>query len=95
MFEKIRIFQIFLKRQKCVVFNLNNLYFTKYSILNSRYKWYNIYVKYSIKYTASTLLLLWNEKSAYIVFFPHNNHQFIHLYFSVFQLVSTNCFSIF
>ena len=38
MFEKIRIFQFFLKRQKYVVFNLINLYFTKYSILNSRYK---------------------------------------------------------
>jgi len=42
-----------------------------------------------------TLLLLWNEKSAYMVFFPHNHYQIVYLYFSVFQLVSTNCFSIF
>ncbi len=36
-----------------------------------------------------------NEKSVYMVFFPHNHYQFVYLYFSVFQLVSTNCFSIF
>ena len=35
-----------------------------------------------------------NEKSAYMVFFTHNHYQIVYLYFSVFQLVSTNCFSI-
>ncbi len=35
-----------------------------------------------------------NETSAYMVFFLHNHYQSVYLYFSVFQLVSTNCFSI-
>ncbi len=35
-----------------------------------------------------------NEKSAYMVFIPHNHYQIVYLYFSVFQLASTNCFSI-
>ena len=36
-----------------------------------------------------------NEKSAYMAFIPHNHYQILYLYFSVFQLVSTNCFSYF
>ncbi len=28
-----------------------------------------------------------------MVFIPHNHYQIVYLYFSVFQLVSTNCFS--
>jgi hypothetical protein len=27
-----------------------------------------------------------------MVFIPHNHYQIVYLYFSVFQLVSTNCF---
>jgi hypothetical protein len=30
-----------------------------------------------------------------MVIFPHNHYQSVYLYFSVFQLVSTNCFSIY
>jgi len=26
--------------------------------------------------------------------FPHNHYQIVYIYFSVFQLVSTNCFSV-
>jgi hypothetical protein len=31
-----------------------------------------------------------NETSAYMVFFPRTHYQIVYLYFSVFQLVSTN-----
>jgi len=30
---------------------------------------------------------------AYMVFFPNKDYQIVYLYFSVFQLVATNCFS--
>jgi hypothetical protein len=36
-----------------------------------------------------------NKKSAFIEFIPHNHYQAVYLYFSVFQLVITNCFSIY
>jgi hypothetical protein len=43
------------------------------------------------------LTIFRNEKSAYIVYFTHIyvfiHYQIVCLYFSVFQLVSTNCFS--
>ncbi len=42
-----------------------------------------------------TWLLLRNEKSAYMEFIPHNHYRTVYLYFSVFQLVITHCFSIF
>jgi len=32
-----------------------------------------------------------NEKSAYMIFLAHIHYQIVYLYFSVFQLVSTNC----
>jgi len=35
-----------------------------------------------------------NEKSAYMEFILNNHYKIVYLYFSVFQLVLTNCFSI-
>ena len=46
-------------------------------------------------YLRGTLLLLWNEESAFMVISPHNHYQIVYLYYSVFQIVSTYCFSIF
>jgi hypothetical protein len=36
-----------------------------------------------------------NKKSAFMELIPHNHYQNVYLYFSVFQSVITNCFSIF
>ena len=60
----------------------------------------NIKVSQPFKFVISLYpnLLLFpctNEKSAYMAFIPHNHYQILYLYFSVFQLVSTNCFSYF
>ncbi len=36
-----------------------------------------------------------NKKSAFMEFILNNHYKIVYLYFSVFQLVITNCFSIF
>jgi len=46
-------------------------------------------------YLHGTLLLLRNEKSAFMEFILNNHYQIVYRYFFVFQLVLTNCFSIF
>jgi len=35
-----------------------------------------------------------NKKFAFTEFIPQDHYQIVYLYFSVFQLVKTNCFSI-
>jgi len=92
-----KIFGLLLKKKnykkiKILKFQFFNIYQISYNnilliIINT------IYADFSL--IPSWYFVTFMKRKVYMVFFPRNNYQIVYLYFSVFQLVSTNCFSIF